>query len=153
MREKFLSVMKYLPIVLLIIHCIVIFNFSAQSATESTKTSTTVVEKVLDVVNGEKEVTKEDVKKAEPIARSIAHFMLYFVLGFLSALVLRNVKEFPRLFAVLIFCILYAIVDEIHQTFSPGRTFEFEDILVDFAGSACGFLVYFVIQKIWRKIR
>ena len=81
MREKFLSVMKYLPIVLLIIHCVVIFNFSAQSATESTETSTTVVEKVLDVVNGEKEVTKEDVKKAEPVARSIAHFMLFFVLA------------------------------------------------------------------------
>ncbi|MBR4030537.1 MAG: VanZ family protein [Clostridia bacterium] len=152
MREKFLSVLKYLPIVLLIIHCVVIFNFSAQSATESTETSTKTVEQVLDVINGDKEVTKEEVKKAEPVARSIAHFMLFLVLGVLTALVLRNVEDFPRLFAVLSFCVLYAFVDEFHQTFSPGRSFEFEDILVDFAGSACGFLIYFAVQKIWRKI-
>lgn len=148
-----IKVFKILPVVLLIIHCVVIFNFSAQSATESTETSTQVVEKVLKVVNGDKEVTKEDVKKAEPLVRSLAHFALFFVLGFLSAVVLRDFKDLPRIFAVLIFCVLYAVVDEIHQTFSPGRSFEFEDILVDFAGSACGYLIYFVIQKIWRKIR
>ncbi len=153
MREIILKILKILPVVLLIIHCVVIFSFSAQSATESTETSTQVVEKVLDVVNGEKEVTKEDVKKAEPVARNFGHFILFFVLGVLSALVLRDVKDFPRFFAVLCFCVIYAFVDEIHQTFSPGRTFEFEDVLVDFAGSACGFLVYFAVQKIWRKIK
>lgn len=153
MREKFLSVLKYLPVVLLIIHCVIIFSFSAQSATESTETSTKTVEQVLDVINGDKEVTKEDVKKAEPIVRDMAHFVLYFVLGILSILVFRDVKGFYRIVAALGFCVLYALTDEIHQSFSPGRTYEFKDICTDFVGSMCGVILYLAAEKIWRRKR
>lgn len=153
MREKFLSILKYLPIVLLIIHCVIIFNFSAQSATESTETSTKTVEKVLDVINGDKEVTKEDVKKAEPIVRDMAHFGLFFVLGILSILVFRDVKGAYRLIVTLGFCLLYAFTDEIHQSFSPGRTYEFKDICSDFVGSVCGVMIYLIAEKMWRRKR
>lgn len=41
----------------------------------------------------------------------------------------------PTLGAILIFCLLYGISDEFHQSFIPGRSPSLDDIVADFTGS------------------
>lgn len=62
----------------------------------------------------------------------VAHFMIYATLGFFT------VKAHPhRPYPVFMFCLVYGLSDEIHQTFIPLRQFELLDLLADALGSAC----------------
>ena len=49
---------------------------------------------------------------------------------------------------VIIFAFLYAISDEIHQYFIPGRTCRFRDTLIDLTGILIGI---FIFNKIFSK--
>jgi VanZ family protein len=58
--------------------------------------------------------------------------MIYATLGFFT------VKAHPhRPYPVFMFCLVYGLSDEIHQTFIPLRQFELLDLLADALGSAC----------------
>lgn len=48
-------------------------------------------------------------------------------------------KDFP---VVLLFTMLYALSDEIHQIFVPGRTFQLEDLALDLLGALAGLWLY-----------
>lgn len=49
---------------------------------------------------------------------------------------------------------LYAISDEIHQSFTPGRTPKFTDTLIDLLGILIGFLLFrYVIKPIFKKLK
>lgn len=60
--------------------------------------------------------------------RNLAHFVEFFALGFVMNLILRNPSI--ALFAGL----AVAVIDEYIQLFSPGRTAELKDVLIDFIG-------------------
>ncbi|MCX7911254.1 MAG: VanZ family protein, partial [Endomicrobia bacterium] len=72
------------------------------------------------------------------VLRKIAHITEYFVLVilFLRAfkISLDNKDNKKIYFLSIIFSILYAISDEIHQYFVPGRHFALTDILIDSIG-------------------
>jgi len=135
-----------------------IFSFSAQSATDSSAISKSITEKVLDVVsNGaEKTETERDSEmiRMHEIIRQVAHGGLFFCLGLCCYCLCNAYSLTFHTSAIIssIFCSIYALTDEWHQTFSPGRTFEGIDLLVDIA-SACGaILILYCIQLIlkWR---
>ena len=46
---------------------------------------------------------------------------------------------------------LYAVSDEIHQTFVASRQGSFWDVLLDSAGAALGLLLFWCVGKIFRK--
>lgn len=48
-----------------------------------------------------------------------------------------------------IVCILYAVSDEVHQYFVPGRAMLAEDVLVDAIGVCLGVLAVFLISFLW----
>lgn len=87
------------------------------------------------------------------ISDKLQHFFAYFVLALLlnsSFLVQRkyqfsfNVKSLLSLLIV----VLYAIFDEVHQYFIPGRFCEFSDFIADVIGGIAGvLLVYFLFRK------
>jgi VanZ family protein len=64
------------------------------------------------------------------------HFLAFFWLAFLLQLSLITKKENRRLylFLAVIFCLIYAASDEMHQLFVPGRCCDFYDFLTDSAG-------------------
>lgn len=49
---------------------------------------------------------------------------------------------------VILIAYLYAISDEVHQSFVPGRTARFRDTLIDLIGISLGILIF---QKIFSK--
>lgn len=73
----------------------------------------------------------------------IIHFSLYLVLGFLAvrALIAEKDITLPTLLAAFALCFLYALSDEFHQTFVPGRGFEWIDLLADGVGSVVGIVL------------
>jgi VanZ family protein len=70
------------------------------------------------------------------LLRKLAHAAEYAVLG---ALLLRALRRPLPAFAL---AVLYAVTDEVHQTFVPGREGAPLDVVVDAAGAAVGVVVW-----------
>ncbi|KAA0210864.1 MAG: VanZ family protein [Ignavibacteriaceae bacterium] len=82
----------------------------------------------------------------------IVHILLYGILCYLFFYSLNNqnksviLKRFSLEFAFL-FSVLYGIADEFHQTITPGRSFELEDMLADAIGS----MMVYLFLKVYRN--
>jgi VanZ family protein len=70
------------------------------------------------------------------VLRKIAHVVEYAILG---ALLFRATGRARVAFGL---GVLYAMTDEFHQTFVPGRVGAAHDVVIDAAGIALGVLVY-----------
>lgn len=79
-----------------------------------------------------------------------AHFAEYAVLAALLWLALRSTPALARYAAPLAFAaaVLYAVSDEFHQSFVPGRYPDVRDVLVDAAGA----LVAVLLLR-WRLVK
>jgi VanZ family protein len=80
------------------------------------------------------------------VLRKLAHAAEYAVLG---ALLVRAMRRPLPAFAV---AVLYAISDEVHQTFVPGREGAVLDVLVDAAGAAAGVLAWKTLVLDGRRV-
>ena len=82
------------------------------------------------------------------VTRKIAHFTEYAILGFLAARAFRtSAREGIRDRWFLIcatIVVVYALVDEYHQSFVPSRTASLWDSFIDMAG---GLAALFIIRK------
>ena len=72
--------------------------------------------------------------------RNLAHFSLFFILELILFLTVKNIY--------LSFFISsgYALLDEFHQYFVPGRSCELRDVLIDISGCILAILII----KLWR---
>jgi VanZ family protein len=99
-------------------------------------------------------VQNEKINVLDHIVRKNAHGFLYMVLAILvsNALFYYNKKGKDAIIYIVFISLFYAVTDEFHQSFVPGRTSLVSDVLVDFAGALIGLLVfYFVYYKIIRR--
>ena len=93
-----------------------------------------------------------------PYAHLIAHGLLFAMLYYLGYRALRYqsysrfLSEFS-LVTTIFLVILYAAIDEYHQSFVPGRTEDFKDILIDTAAAAVVLFVIFLKEKLVRGKR
>lgn len=142
--------------VLLVLWMGFIFSMSCENAEKSSNTSGQTIRVVLSAVP-EFEKQPEEVKiniieKLQFIVRKSAHFIGYMILGILaSGLILQyeNInKKYPLAFLI---CVIYAISDEIHQLFVPGRAGQIRDVLIDSAGSLLGIILVMAFVKILIK--
>ena len=87
------------------------------------------------------------------IIRKSAHFTEYFILALLTISLLKEYtkKEILIITYSIIFCFLYAYLDEFHQSFVPGRTSKFTDVLIDTSGSVISSTLYIIIKKKYIK--
>ena len=84
------------------------------------------------------------------ITRKAAHTVAYLLLGILAyRAVLRHGLPAKRLAMVaLAIVVVYAISDEVHQLFVPGRSGEPRDVLIDSTAGAVGVTgSYFIYRK------
>ena len=72
------------------------------------------------------------------VIRKAAHFSEYAVFGWLIARALRDARGWQLHHALLAVALAgtYAVSDELHQRFVPGRTAAFDDVLIDTLGAA-----------------
>ncbi|MGA9519618.1 MAG: VanZ family protein [Trichococcus sp.] len=89
------------------------------------------------------------------LMRKFAHFIAYLILGFLVSHAMKNeataVSVWKRRGISLLLCVAYAISDEFHQIFVPGRGPLLKDILIDGSGAALGIMLYYGIRKLWLR--
>ena len=146
--------------ILVIIWMLVIFNFSSQNGSKSTKTSDVVTSMVVNVTTSvtNKDIPREEVKKKVEdstfLVRKTAHFTEYLILGILVLQLLSDYTKINKrmLIVSLIICYLYAVSDEVHQIFIPGRTAKVLDTFIDGAGSLVGITIYSIYQSKCRKM-
>ncbi len=144
-------VKKILLILLTIINVTAITFFSTQTAEQSkrisNKLSETLVVPIIEKTDTSLNETDIKVIGNERI-RDFAHFFLFLTLGVLLYAVFRNMNVKFSLFDTLIICIIYALFDELYQEFlGRGRTFEFIDLIKDWAGSIFGVTINYIILK------
>lgn len=138
---------KIILIILLICWMITIFMFSSQQSEKSSKTSKSTIEFVLDKLSitdnmsiSQKEQAVENLQT--PI-RKLAHFSIYAVGGIVSFALANqfNIKIKKKIIIALVICVIYAITDELHQYFVPGRSSEIRDVLIDSTGAMLGIFI------------
>ncbi len=136
-----------------------IFEFSSQSAKESSAVSGGIIEKIVTLFpflqKGEE--MSVVVESLQHIVRSFAHLTIFFALGSsVSAFICTyEISGFLRFLISQIFCILFAVSDEYHQKYVPGRSCQLTDMLTDSLGSALGIafvlLVVFIVNKFMNR--
>ena len=123
-----------IKILLVILWMIVIFCFSNQKATDSTKLSNGFIKNTICKVD-KSDCDKTINKFFKPVRKS-AHFCVYLILG----LLVMNCFNFNKKYIIysVIICLLYSITDEVHQIFVSGRSGEVLDVFIDTFGSFIG---------------
>lgn len=148
-------------IVLAIIWMGVIFMFSAQVSDESKSSSNKVTSAVVNTVisikkeNISEEKRQKIIEDKTFIVRKTAHFTEYFILGLILILYLQTKEKLTTKYIILaiIFCVLYATSDEIHQLFVDGRSCKIMDILIDTCGSSLAILGFTSIYKLTTNLK
>lgn len=156
-----INIKRIIFAILIVLNCLTIFYFSNQIADNSNKQSSTIVEIISNIIPYIKNMDKEKqtILKEEiltPIVRKSAHFSIYAMLGILTTnfmLTIENKKMSKRAIFALIFCMLYALTDEFHQKFIPGRSAELRDVLIDTSGAMLGILLTIAVTFLVRKIK
>ncbi len=71
------------------------------------------------------------------VVRKSAHFTEYLILGVSLFLTVRDLRKRASFWIPWVIGAVYAVSDEVHQYFVPGRSCEVRDMIID----ACGVLV------------
>ncbi len=147
--------MKKILILLVIIWMGIIFYYSNQDASVSTSQSDKVIEKI-NMISKDNDSFKKVLLKlykykgASFVIRKSAHIFAYFVLAILSFIMVyaykNNINKSIK-FSFII-SVLYAISDEIHQLFIPGRSGMIQDVFIDSIGIIVGIVLITIIFKL-----
>ncbi len=145
--------------VLLLGWMVLIFVLSSENAGASANTSGQIIKKIAEVVNRDfanLPIAQQHsiIENWQDVVRTMAHFIEYVVLGFLSANTVRalKLKQNAIFWLPILICCIYAISDEIHQYFVPGRSCQFQDIVVDTLGGVAGIVCFLVLMWLIKKI-
>ena len=159
--QKNSIVLTLLPVVVIMG---MIFYFSAQPAEDSGAMSSGLTISILSaLVPNFQKLTPEEQRSlcgvVEVIIRKLGHFSEYAVLGFALMLHIQQIKKqisvrLPWLWAWGVGA-LYAVSDELHQGFVPGRSPMVTDVLIDSGGVIAGvgamLILFWLLER--RKIK
>jgi VanZ family protein len=89
-------------------------------------------------------ITEESLRLTHLLVRKAAHFTEYAIMGWLAARAFAgSSRKFLRqrwLLSGLLLIVLYALLDEYHQSFVPSRTGSLYDSGIDIAGGMIGLI-------------
>ncbi|ART78136.1 VanZ family protein [Sutcliffiella horikoshii] len=126
-----------------------IFFLSAQHGEQSAGLSGGITEWVNEVVE---QVAPDAEFKMDEISffvRKNAHFFAYMLLAILTLNAVRRsgVRGWLSMGVAFVISVLYAISDEVHQLFVPGRSGQVSDVLLDSTGALVGIALYAIISR------
>lgn len=126
----------------------IIFSFSAQSAEGSQALSEGLLDRILKIIPFE---------ISHVFLRKTAHFSEYALLGAVSFCAFSFTLKRKSFLWGWVLSAAYAITDEIHQLFIPGRACRAFDVFIDSLGAAAGIafaaLVFFLLGLIYRRAK
>lgn len=103
------------------------------------------------------DISPEAISRVQGVVRKTAHVVEYAILSMLLWRALRKPQKgqwglWNRRAALGAFAlaVLYAITDELHQSFVPSRQGQITDVLIDSFGAALGLLTVWLFGR-WRK--
>ncbi len=154
-----INILRAILIILLIMLFMTIFNFSSQDGEESGSLSREVTNRVTKDIKSIQELEKNKKEKVlgeiEHVIRKIAHFSIYTLVGILmmSLMSTYDLKQIKRVGISFGVGVLYAISDEIHQSFTPDRTPLVSDVCIDSCGVIVGIIIVIILLKLVQKIK
>jgi len=74
----------------------------------------------------------------------VYHLIVFFLFAFFLLITIKGESKFKvkHIFWTIIISLIYAISDEVHQVFVPGRFSSISDIMVDLVGILLAVLIY-----------
>lgn len=133
-----------------IVWMLIIFLLSAQVAEQSNLLSTGISQAIIKLLGRFVPGIEPELNSLNHFVRKNAHFIAYLLLGILSsnAIGRSRPRRLGNVLLALLICVLYAISDEVHQLFVPGRGGQAMDVLIDSAGAMVGIGLYFIVMKL-----
>lgn len=139
---------------LIIIWMAIVFAFSNQPAYISSKASGGITDRVVKIITkDDKKMPKNQRDLIETVVRKCAHFGLYLIGGLLITNFFNTtrVKEKHIIIYSILFAVIYACTDELHQLFVNGRSGEIRDIIIDTLGASTGTLLFYFFKVCQRR--
>ncbi|WP_404445697.1 VanZ family protein [Sutcliffiella horikoshii] len=126
-----------------------IFYLSAQPGEQSADLSGGITELVNEIVEQVAPAAEFKMDEVSFFVRKNAHLFAYMLLAVLTLNAVRRSggHGFKSMGAAFILSVLYAISDEVHQLFVPGRSGQVSDVLLDSTGALVGIVLYAVISR------
>ncbi len=152
-----IKIFRTIILLLLIGTFFIIFRFSSQNGTQSKGISKKVTEVILEKSSKYNQLDNKEKKKvfnrANAVIRKIAHFSIYTLVGLLlmGIMTRTKLKDKRRILITVVIGIIYATLDEFHQSFSPGRTPKITDVYIDTLGVILGILLVLTAREIYNR--
>ena len=140
-KERIKIILSWLPAALVMI---TVFYLSSQCSDDSAQVSMGFLDWLENKIH---------ININHDVLREVAHGCEYFGLGLTLSFAFFETFKKQRPFVEITAAFAYALSDEIHQIFVPGRAFEIKDILIDLAGILVGTLVFFILHLMISKIK
>ena len=131
-------------LIITILIMIFIFMQSALPADVSDEESRVIVDFLANIIH-------RDTDTISLVVRKIAHFTEYLILGIFLKLdvsgIIHLVQTKNNIISLLIGA-FYAVSDEVHQSFVPGRSCELRDMIIDTFGVIVGIIIISILRRI-----
>ena len=143
MRDK--RIKKIILWTIVIAYTLWIFHNSAQTGKVSANLSQTLSYRIYDSLQF---LHFMPFKLFHTLIRKFAHFSEYALLGILVSIVSSHtIQERQQKLVVILWMILVPMIDEGIQCFTPGRSAELRDCIIDMCGYGFGFLITYLIKQ------
>ncbi|MCD7823543.1 MAG: VanZ family protein [Oscillospiraceae bacterium] len=128
-----------------------LFVFSGQDGEESSQTSGMIVDFVMKLFRLSDDA--ETLNTVTFIVRKLAHFTIFAILGASLCQFTSSLKLLRPYISTLIVGLCAAILNELQQLGSNGRTASARDVAIDFAGVIVGSLIVWGIRRLMQNHR
>lgn len=131
---------KWAAWVLWFLWAVVVLKFSSDTGNTSSGKSGWILTQVLSILQvfG---ISVNDVELLHTLIRKAAHMFNYLCMGLVGYNALRQTFDWTfsrKLVSAFLLAVAFASFDEYFQTFIPGRTGKFTDVIIDSSGTAIG---------------
>lgn len=141
-------------IILTIIWMVTIFIFSNQNSDTSSDTSGNVIRTVVRLfTNVSQEQEEIIIEQLQHFVRKMAHFSIYALGGIILMNLVKTYTDKCAWLYAWIIGTVYAITDEIHQYFIPGRSNQISDVVIDSSGVITGVLIVIIVGYAIKKVK
>ena len=143
MKDK--RIKKIILWTIVITYTLWIFHNSAQTGKVSANLSQTLSYRIYDHLQF---LHFMPFKLFHTLIRKLAHFSEYALLGMLvSTVSSHTIEEHQQKRIIILWMILVPMIDEGIQSFTPGRSAELRDCIIDMCGYGSGLLITYLLKQ------